>query len=178
MSTCSRLMCPIVVTLLVLQCYSWTATLLASDETQPAGKLELTVSTKGRLPSPGHLVKVVITLKNNSTALIAIPESNAATDFAVSVTLPNGKPAPPTLYGTQQVDKALIGSMRLLELQAGESHEVQIPISRLFDMTLPGRYGIKVARRITPTRNIEAEELHLTLSEEVVSTTQPKATDR
>jgi hypothetical protein len=135
--------------------------------------LRLTASTDHATVDPGDLIEITLTLENVGKDTVRVPGSGAILSiFEFDVLLPTGKLAPPTLYGKKQSDVAAVGSFSVSPLEPGAKTETMVPLSRLYDMTLEGKYQITVRRRISADLIVTSKTLTVTVGE-VRRTTTP-----
>ena len=96
--------------------------------------------------APGEKILLQLTIKNISQKDITLRKYPPLGLFNIVVTLPNGKKAPPTLYGNQLSMLSPFASNSIV-LSPKKEYTKTIDINRYFDMTMPGKYGISVNLR-------------------------------
>jgi len=140
-------------------------TLTASDDNErpketsevPAG-CRLSVTTEHKSYSAGQPIVLTVVLENQSKEAVDLNRGRGA-GFMYKVSLPNGKLAPLTLEGQQRLGNADSGSRSRVTIEPGKSYTAKISnLNRLYDMTLAGKYEIKVSRHIRPpNKDVEIE---------------------
>lgn len=97
----------------------------------------------------GEEIAVVVTMTNTSIREITFFENNPDCDFDVEVRHADGTPAVATEYKRNVVSRCATTKDKLVHLRPSESVKARIVITRLYDMTRPGRYRVQVSRRIS-----------------------------
>lgn len=87
-------------------------------------------------------------LKNIGTNRTEVFFASVDARFRFEVAGPNQKAVPRTLYGQHKMSTFDIGPQPFIRMEPGESRSDIIPLSRMFDMTMPGEYRIKVTRYV------------------------------
>jgi hypothetical protein len=101
------------------------------------------------MPS-GMDVVVNVTITNVSRQFIRLPEHNRDCDFSTIVKSSAGREAPPTEYlrilncGAS----VITGWNGVIDLNPGESHQEDLVVNKLRQMSQPGVYTIQVTRNI------------------------------
>ena len=143
---------PFLVLALVVGCA--TAALHPTEKGRGMSDLEWGASTGGWLLSisldkPKLVVgeKVVVTLvtKNAANRPQKIPTWSRWTTYSFNLR-DEQAPIPATMFGRQMEDNRGSGSMGRAELAPGESIVIELPLSRLFDLSLAGRYTVQASR--------------------------------
>jgi hypothetical protein len=95
----------------------------------------------------GEPVHVLFLTKNvGAKPFAGTVESYTLFVFKISVLGPDGKPAPLTAYGQQQMDISGEGSKATNKLAPGEEKTSGLLLSRFFDMTRQGEYKVSFSR--------------------------------
>jgi hypothetical protein len=114
---------------------------------EPAEGQAISISTPQAPYAAGDVISLVIHFKNVGDKEIMTSLTVVLEMYDVTVLLPDGKNAPLTLYGKcHSSSNVRSGSAHGLPLKPGQIHSSQVVLSRIFDMTLPGKYTIFVER--------------------------------
>jgi hypothetical protein len=135
------------------------ATPLVSADKQQLFSLAIAPSTV-TLKSGAEL-RLRVTVTNTSDRRIGFIRSPAALPeeglrYNIDVRDPQGQSAPPSA-SARQLSKnttVILGSNVARWLNPGESFVDEIDITKLYDLSQPGKYSIAVAREIPPAQNL------------------------
>jgi hypothetical protein len=105
----------------------------------------LGIATDREAYAPGEPITLKIYLKNVSVHEIHFVRWSALDMFRTSVFLPDGKPAPLSLYGKERFSRNHSSGWSFSLLKPGEVVSFNVELSRLFDFSLEGRYMVSVA---------------------------------
>jgi len=101
-------------------------------------------------------IRLRLILENVGEGRISASDFSLTSDYMWDLRLPNGDPAPLTLFGKRRVSFDDVGSARSWGLDPGERRIVSVSrsdrmyLNRLYDMTLAGEYTLTVKRRFYP----------------------------
>ncbi len=119
-----------------------------------ASAAEAPYSVKITAPSEvfhvGEEVHVKITVTNTSNQPITLVETSHVCDYIIEVRDETGKLVPDTPFKRQHgciARPSASGRNMLVPLQQGESYDLEISLSELSDITLPGRYSVQIQRK-------------------------------
>ena len=118
--------------------------------------------------APGDKVVLTISLANFGTNSVLLPTTGGLGDYDIRVSDENGKAPPFTRYGETLVRAQASAGTRQHELPPGKVITVRLVLNRLFDLSMSGKYRIKVSRQVFSLsgkdrvlQNCEANELQL-----------------
>ncbi len=145
--------------------------------------------------APGEPILLKVCFKNVGEKDVKVVYADPLGLYQVSVLLPDGKPAPLTLFGIQResgprvsvlprdgkpAPLTLFGIQReagpressefaLGTLKPGEETCDELELSRLFDFTLAGKYTVSVQRAVSVSSTLKAtsNKLELTVDESI-----------
>ena len=103
----------------------------------------------------GDRIPLTITFRNESQHEIFISETNGADaadrDFELEVLNDGGQRVPYTLYGKEahspDPGRFRFFSFKRKRIEAGGSIQQVIVLNKVFDLTLPGKYSVRVTRQ-------------------------------
>lgn len=144
----------------------------AGAQSADTGGLRLTASVERSTVRPGNMIELTLTLENVGKDVIRIPTGAISRWFEFVVLSPTDETASLTLYGQRQLDAAAPGSVSVSPLGPGERSVTTIPLSRLYDMTLDGKYQITARRRVSADVVATSNTLTVTVGD-VPSATMP-----
>jgi len=137
----------------------------------------IAISSPQQSIGTGAEVRLEITLKNTSNREIYISKSNgrsqAEFSFVVDAHDDTGKPAPDTEYGRRVMRRetkkrtVLFWSEIFLTLKPGEILQDEAIVSKLYDLSRPGKYLIRVSRRVSGNPKdgvVKSNEIAVTVS--------------
>jgi hypothetical protein len=113
--------------------------MLASAAAKTPAPISLRIATSVNPVKVGKPVKVVVTVKNETQEPIAIAGGTAEEIYKVDVRDNVGNPIP-------ERDRIRIRTLGELKLDPGESHQDEIVLSHMYDMSRPGTYLVVVGR--------------------------------
>ena len=135
----------------------WASGMLAAPKQQ--APFSIAISPLQQSIAAGTEVKVEIILKNISNREINLSKSNASSQaefhFVVEAHDDSGKPAPDTEYGRRVMRKetkkraVLFWSEIFFTLKPGEIFQDEVIASKLYDLSRPGKYVIRVSRPVS-----------------------------
>ena len=107
----------------------------------------LTISTSNSTYVAGQLVPLAVSVQNLSTNDGSISVGSGYWHYAFEVTEPGGLPASMTGFGTNAF---FPNGIRITSVQvpAGKSFNVYVPLQLLFNMTNTGEYTVTVSRQV------------------------------
>ena len=128
----------------------------------------LSISTQKAAYAPGERIVLKACFQNVGNKDMKATEAFFPTIYHLDVLLPNGKPAPMTLFGKQAIELAGFGAdTEMVTLKPGEETCDEIELSRLFDFTLAGKYTVS-AQRVVPVNSrlkVTSNKLEITVDE-------------
>jgi hypothetical protein len=116
--------------------------MIVESKTQSEKELQgqaISIKTKKAVFVPGEPIILTISLKNVSTNDIEIVGPILA-GYDIEVLGPTGEKVPLTLYGKMRFENSRLGSRAVNMLKPGTDFSLEVNLSRLFDMTLRGKY--------------------------------------
>lgn len=124
--------------------------LLSSNAGANSTPLGLTIVGPQVPVKSGAVIKVHLILTNTSPREITIADTSADCDYQVEVLGSNGKPARESEYGRGLNCEGPRASGRyiLITLKPNQHREDDLTISDLYQMTNPGKYSVRVMRRL------------------------------
>lgn len=124
------------------------------SEQQP---FSLTISAEHDSVKRGSEVFVQIKVTNTSNQQISLAKApgnlpQAESEYSIDVRDSGGREAPLTDYGRKIKEKKIIVSMSRdsLHIEPGESQNDGVIVTKLYDLSRPGKYSVRVAREIPP----------------------------
>jgi len=126
----------------------------------------LSIASEPRSVKSGSPVHVKIKLTNISTSDIQFFVRNTECDYSVEVKDANGAEVPDTQH-KRDVTCDLSGGNALVQLKPRESREFGIDVSHLKEMVQPGKYSVKVMRKIPKLTSdtVESNTLEITVTD-------------
>lgn len=124
---------------------------MISKTGEAVGGLTITVEIPRLSYRAGESILLKVTLKNVGQKELRFRQSTPYAMYDIMVKTENGTEIPKTRFGQKHAWGAAFPKS-FLTLGPGEEHSVSLPISRLFDMTLAGKYSIVVSKKI-PTQD-------------------------
>lgn len=91
-------------------------------------------------------------LKNDSTNDVAVSLVSKVLDCELSVRNAAGESMPPTRFAKKMAKDASSLGEAVVTISPHGTHTYEIPVSRLYDMTLPGRYRVTAKVRVFARR--------------------------
>lgn len=121
----------------------------AHSTSQTAAPFTLTISSPSVHIAAGDPVKITVTLSNDSNLEVRTPPLVSRPDlgetlYDVRVRFPNGEIVPGTAYDIWRERSHLLGTYGLAAVSPGGTLKSAITVSKLFDMTAPGEYLVRV----------------------------------
>ena len=120
--------------------------------------VKVSIETKNRQHTfhPGEQIVVLITIKNTSDFESQLPStSDVMLDNEVSLTDATGNSPPVTAFGKKLTSGMnRLGPRRTLRLQPGESKQISLDISQIYDLSLPGKYTLSISRFVRAPRGM------------------------
>jgi hypothetical protein len=107
----------------------------------------LSAMTEKAAYAPGERIILNVSFKNVGREDVKIVQTNPLALYHVSVLLPDGKPAPLTLFGKGTANCPIF-ARSVGTLRPGQETSATLPLSRLFDFTLSGKYTVSVQRGV------------------------------
>lgn len=132
----------------------------------------LSVETQNDTYRIGDKISVRVRLKNVSEDTVRIRQATPFRTFDIELKLPDGKKAPLTLFGQRVLFSGALGSKSARELKPSEEYESSFNLSRIFDMTLAGKYDLTVSKKVwirdggTKTKTVSSPSLTISVTEE------------
>lgn len=131
-----------------------------SDASQPFSLTLHEPKAPARVGSEIHLTVTVANTSNHDVSFGVAPgiAPDQTMSYNIEIRDAQGREAPPTpfLRDLREHPKPTSGSIFGYTLAPGESYEEELVITRLYDLTQPGKYTIKVARSQQPWPNAAA----------------------
>jgi hypothetical protein len=141
----------------------------ATAVTQP---YSLRVALKPGELRAGAPLFVEVTLRNLSRSTARIGQSSLLFDWRYELTWQDGAPVAMTRYGTEGRRSAESGTPGaiLRTLAPGEELKAEVPLHRIFDLSISGRYRLVVSRQLPPPEGgawieVRSEPLAFTLGD-------------
>jgi hypothetical protein len=106
----------------------------------------LSIATKKSEYAPAERVVLNIALRNEGSVDVLAPKRSPLAIYEVRVLGPDGKEVPHTLWGEKFSTSGKRGSMSVVCLKPGQQIFAEIDLSRLVDISVPGKYGLSVSR--------------------------------
>ena len=120
----------------------------------------------------GEQIVLLITLKNTGAGESALSSSSDSHDNKVSLTDVTGNTPPLTEFGKKATSPmGMPGPRRALRLQPGESKQISLDISQIYDLSRPGKYTVSISRFVrSPLRgDVTSNPLTIEIREKVVT---------
>jgi len=134
----------------------------------------ISITANKAVVAPGESIILTISLKNVGTEDMRILRQHLA-HYDIEVLGPDGVKVPLTLYGERILEGSRESGNSTTILKPGEESSVGIPLNRMFDFTLAGKYAVSVQRAIwkgapgIPTLKAISNKLNLTVDESLAS---------
>lgn len=132
-----------------------------------AGGITITVELSKSIYSAGTPISLAVRLKNVDEQEVKLRVANQYTMYKIVVTDEEGIEMPKTLFAQKQFWGAAFPKS-FISLAPGQEYSVVLPINRLFDMTLAGKYTINVSKPIVTQKGVNVVTSAPTLTVEVV----------
>ena len=113
---------------------------------KPVGSQAISISTPQEAYAPGQPIVLRLNIRNVGKVLVDFTKKYTLDENRISVQLPNGKPAPLTLYGTERFSRSHSNGTSGRHLKPNQVACDDIELSRLFDFSLEGTYTVSVER--------------------------------
>jgi len=127
---------------------------------KPVGGQAISIAAERTVYAPGAPVLLTVVFKNVGQQDVRIIERNLLATYRIRVLLPSGTGAPLTLFGKTRYANCSDGSASVSFLKPGEQERARFAISRLFDLSLAGKYTVFVQRHVwTPGNNTSTTEV-------------------
>jgi hypothetical protein len=103
----------------------------------------------------GHPVTVLVGLRNKTSSKAEFATVSTLFDYTYELTHQDGREVALTTFGQRGVAAAGVGGGGALRsLAPEEEYTVEVPLNRIFDLSVPGRYTLRVSRTIkSPLRD-------------------------
>jgi hypothetical protein len=108
----------------------------------------ISIMTKKATFASGELVVLTISLRNVGSQDTKIITQAPLGSYDIEVLGRNGEKVPLTLRGKVESETVGYGSSSVTLLKKGQECTVEVPLNRLFDMSLPGKYTVSVTREV------------------------------
>jgi hypothetical protein len=108
----------------------------------------VSISSEKMAYAPGERILLHVRFKNVGRKEVRVLRAHSLALYKVSLLLPDGKAAPWTLFGKRQLDGSGEGSRDVDILKVGEESRVELELTRLFDLSLDGKYTVSVERAV------------------------------
>lgn len=138
-----------------------TAVVISMGATSKSQLFTLSLEGPHEPLKSGAELRLHVTVKNTSDRTIGFvrspgPVPEEAFRYEIEVRDATGRSAPPSTYLRELKNKTTIisGSNLAHWLKAGESFVDEVDITKLYDLTKPGKYTVAVARDIPPNQNL------------------------
>src|SRR6185437_6158558 len=97
-------------------------------------------------------VRINVTIRNTSNRAMYVSDSNGPvpSDYVIDARDSQGRPAPDTDFARKLKSKeqGYFSSDTVFTLQPGESHKTALVVTKLYDLSSPGKYLIQVSRTV------------------------------
>jgi hypothetical protein len=107
----------------------------------------VSITTDRSAYAPGERIILRMHLKNFTNDEVRALSWRNPHVYRLSVSLPDGKPAPLSLYGEKYFSERSSGVFGG-ELKPGQTRSLDVELSRLFDFSLEGKYAVSVERYV------------------------------
>jgi hypothetical protein len=110
----------------------------------------LSIAAQEETAKTGSEIKIKTTLTNVTKHDLTFFDTNRDCDYPVEVRNDNGNPAPETEYKQQLRCKEgpSDGRIIMVNLKPQEARHDEIVVTRLYDLTRPGKYFVQVLRKV------------------------------
>jgi len=108
--------------------------------------VEITITSPKQSYGSGSEIEVTATLRNISDKTILARQELTEIDYQIEVKDIGGGPTLRTAYGQEDRSVIIHTANKILALQPSETITESIPVNKLFDMTMPGRYLVTFYR--------------------------------
>jgi hypothetical protein len=115
---------------------------------QPVGGQAISIAIEKKDCITGDKVILNIAVKNMSDHDVRSRVSGPLDLFKIRVSFPDGRDVPLTMWGRREVLDAAGGSLSDRTLHPGEQISVRIMLSRLFDLSLGGKYTVMAKTKV------------------------------
>ena len=113
--------------------------------------VELTTASEQEAFAPGETVRIQFVLRNCTPKAIDLADSGPVFSYIIEVLNDQGRSVALTAQGAQLEEMRRSTSGHGLEIPPGETHADEVELSRWFELSKPGRYTVRAARRLFPT---------------------------
>lgn len=139
-------------------------------QTSPV-KVSIETNNSEDIFNAGEPIALVITVKNTGVVEAELSRS-CDTDNEVSLTDARGNPPPLTVLGKKVTSEfSNPCPRRALRLQPGESKQIRLDISQIYDLSRPGKYTISISRFVRkPRGTATSSPLTFVVRQKVVKT--------
>ena len=111
-----------------------------SEGFQLSAKVEIVSTAYGDSPV------LKLSIKNVTSEILRLVVTTSVRDYQVTITNENGEALPLTDYGRQRQEAE--GRRMLIEVQAEEEVQDEIPLGKLYNLTTNGTYSVTVKRKV------------------------------
>jgi hypothetical protein len=115
----------------------------------------------------GEQIDLHLDLKNAGSSPAILVRQSAWADYSLVMRTQNGVELPPTPYVQDRIEAAMEGRQATSELQPGQMTEDTLELDRAYDLSVPGRYTIRVTRKVFRPGNY-GEMVTLTSNELII----------
>ncbi len=131
----------------------------------------LGITTDREVYAPGEPITLKIFLKNVSDHDVQFIRYDTLFAYRFSVSLPDGKAAPLTLYGKDRTSRSHASGSSYPILKPGEVVNFDVELSRMVDFSLAGRYTVSMwggvidvkDKQIAATKRADSNRLEITV---------------
>jgi hypothetical protein len=118
--------------------------------TAPGAPFQLTIEPESASVTSGDKIVLRITLTNTSEKDLGFRQraraDEAEWDYSIEVRDEKGDAASQTNFGRNRLKMMTMFSARVKTVNPGQSLKEEVTLSKLFDLTIPGRYTVQVSR--------------------------------
>lgn len=132
---------------------------LPSDKRSASKAVELNIHLEKTLTLIDESNSLALTIKNNSKEVLLIFVTYPARDYEFDVRNEEGQSIRLTETGDILVNNPSIFMRGHLELEPGETIEHKVQINKIYDMSVPGKYSVRVKRKVYDQKGNEYSEV-------------------
>jgi len=132
----------------------------------PPGAFDVAVSFRQERYSAAAEVELLVTVKNTTEHIIGFYSGGPERDWYFVLRDEEGHEMPPTRYNREIVQplqaSKIYPSQRIVSLRPGQAVSYTFVLSRLYDLTMPGKYRLTAEREVLYRQNGKAEPARIT----------------
>jgi hypothetical protein len=152
---------------------------LASPCAEAVGQstpVKVSIETENRQHAfhPGEQIVLLITVESAGDVEAELSSSSDTLDNKVSLTDATGNSPSLTAFGKKVTSVlGMLGPRRALRLRPGESKQISLDISQIYDVSRPGKYTVSISRFVrSPRGTAKSNPLTIVIRQKVVITRQ------